>query len=260
MTDQQDPASRSPYEVPTPYGSAAGTESASSVAAPLLAGGALALAGVVVQQEDSLRYPGVVLVLLVAAVVMLVTAVQCGFWARRYAVTPDEIRQWWPDANPARLKKIQDEQHRHADYHYKWSRRTAITFNVGILLLWAALGLAVTPKDGMQEPTWRWVAAGLAGLAALIEVVWIILGVLGQRPTRPCPGPTRPDRAEGDPERPRATSTVMLGPLGEVRGAASRLGIARTGFPAGPGSRRRGSVGGRPRCGRRAAGPPAPSG
>jgi hypothetical protein len=131
-----------------------------------------------------LRYPGVVLVLLVAAVVMFVTAVQCGFWARQYAVTPDELRQWWPEANEARTKVIQQEQHRHAARHAMWSSRATITFNAGILFLWGALGLAVVPKDRMQEPMWRWVAAGLAGLAALAEVVWLILGVLGQRPTR----------------------------------------------------------------------------
>jgi hypothetical protein len=49
------------------------------------------------------------------------------------------------------------------------------------------------------------------------------------------------------------------GPSGEAR-VASRLRMVRTGFPAGPGSLGRGSVGGRPRCGRRAACPPAPSG
>ena len=38
-----------------------------------------------------------------------------------------------------------------------------------------------------------------------------------------------------------------------------RLRMARTGFPLTPGSRRRGSVGGRPRYGGRAACPPAPS-
>jgi hypothetical protein len=139
---------------------------------------------VVVQQEDSLRYPGVVLVLLVAALVMLVLAVQFGFWARRYAVTPDEIRQWWPNANPARLEEIRREQHDHAAQHAAWSLQVAIAFNVGVLFLWLALGLAVTPKDGVQEPIWRWVAAGLAGLAALVNAAWLILGVLGQLQTR----------------------------------------------------------------------------
>jgi hypothetical protein len=46
----------------------------------------------------------------------------------------------------------------------------------------------------------------------------------------------------------------------QTRRAASRPRKARTGFPAGPGSPGRGSVGGRPRYGRRAACPPAPSG
>ena len=184
MTEQQDRASRSPYEVPTPYGEAAGSELASSVAAPLLAAGAIALAGVVVQQEDSLRYPGVVLVLLVAAVLMLVVAVQCGYWARQYAITPDELRQWWPDPNPARLKMMREEQYVHIARHRMWSNRAAITFNAGILLLWMALGLAVMPKGGMQEPIWRWVAAGLACLAVVVEVTWVVLGLLGQRPTR----------------------------------------------------------------------------
>jgi hypothetical protein len=45
----------------------------------------------------------------------------------------------------------------------------------------------------------------------------------------------------------------------ETRRAAGRLWMARTGFPPTPGSRHRGSVGGRPRYGGRAASPPAPS-
>jgi hypothetical protein len=46
----------------------------------------------------------------------------------------------------------------------------------------------------------------------------------------------------------------------QARRAASQPRKARTGFPAGPGSPGRSSVGGRPRYGRGAACPPAPSG
>ena len=46
----------------------------------------------------------------------------------------------------------------------------------------------------------------------------------------------------------------------QARPAVSRPRMARTGFPAGPGSPGWGSVGGHPRCGSRAACPPAPSG
>jgi hypothetical protein len=45
----------------------------------------------------------------------------------------------------------------------------------------------------------------------------------------------------------------------ETRRAAGRPPMARTGFPATPGSRHRGSVDGRPRSGGRAASPPGPS-
>jgi hypothetical protein len=45
----------------------------------------------------------------------------------------------------------------------------------------------------------------------------------------------------------------------ETRQAAGRAPMARTGFPATPGSRHRGSVDGRPRSGGRAASPPGPS-
>ena len=45
----------------------------------------------------------------------------------------------------------------------------------------------------------------------------------------------------------------------EIRRVAGRLRMARTGFPPTPGSRRRGSVGARPKYGGRAACPPVPS-
>ena len=45
----------------------------------------------------------------------------------------------------------------------------------------------------------------------------------------------------------------------EIMWAVGRLRMARTRFPPAPGSRHRGSVGARPRCGGRAACPPAPN-
>ena len=79
------------FDVPEHYGDPAALDALSSVAAPLLAGGTLALLGVVVQQPSSLRWPGLALLLLVVAAVMLVTAVQCGFWA---GATPPVPTRW----------------------------------------------------------------------------------------------------------------------------------------------------------------------
>ena len=61
-----------------------------------------------------------------------------------------------------------------------------------------------------------------------------------------------------DPERPPSHGQQWC--RVQARCAASRPRMARTEFPAGPGSPGRGSVGGRPRCGSRAACPPGPSG
>lgn len=184
MSESGRRASLSPFDVPTPYGRAAGVDALSSVAAPLLAGGALAMAGVVIQQENALRHPGLVLILLVAAVVALVTAVQFGSWARQYAVSPDELLQWWPDANAARREIVHREQHRSAARHRVWAQRFSVCFNAGIFLLWLALGVAVMPKAGVQEPGWRWAATALALFGVAAEVVWLALSSLAKRSDR----------------------------------------------------------------------------
>ncbi|EXG82037.1 hypothetical protein [Cryptosporangium arvum] len=174
-----EPASGSPFEIPDPYGQTEGSASASGVAAPLLAGGALALAGVVVQQEDALRYPGVVLLVLVGAILMLVASVQCGMWARQYAVAPTDIQQWWPDPNLTRKAAILRDQKFHAHRHRVWAVRVTLTFNLGVLLLWIALAVAVAPKSDVHEPAWRWGAATLAALGVLAEAAWIALVARG---------------------------------------------------------------------------------
>lgn len=79
-----------------------GMISVSGVASPLLAGGALALAGVIVQQEDALRYPGVALLLLVGAMLLLIAAMQCGAWAVQHAGVSAEDGRWWSIANDDR--------------------------------------------------------------------------------------------------------------------------------------------------------------
>ena len=71
-------------------------------------------------------------------------------------------------------------------------------------------------------------------------------------------GRVRGDLVTEDPERPPSHGQQWC--RVQARCAASRPRMARTEFPAGPGSPGRGSVGGRPRCGSRAACPPGPSG
>lgn len=172
--DPEQPASLSPYRVPAPYGEAAGADAVSSVAAPLLAAGAITLAGVVLQEEKALRYPGIVLLMLTSAIFMLVTSVQCGAWARRYATTPGEMLQWWPDANTARIEILVKEQEFYSQRHMVWAWGSSLSFNSGILLLWGALIAALIPNTDSLQQNWRWIAAGVAGVGMLVELLWIV--------------------------------------------------------------------------------------
>lgn len=93
------------YRAPEFYGNAAALQALAFVAAPLLAGAAAALIGVVVQQESSLRFPGTVLLLLTSALLSLVVAVQCGFWAARHYATPGDIEQWYRHSAPEKARE-----------------------------------------------------------------------------------------------------------------------------------------------------------
>jgi hypothetical protein len=164
------------FDVPYYYGGAGAIESISSIASPLLAGGALAFIGIVVQQSDALRFPGVVLLMSLAALLALILAVQCGYWARQHAVTPNEIEQWWlhlPDQ--ARLQRVRaDWWQERADY-LVWARRTRFLFGIGVTVLWLALAMAAVPIAASKDTSYRWVAVGFCVTAAIIEALWLVV-------------------------------------------------------------------------------------
>ena len=76
------------------YGTSAAVQSVGSVAAPLLAGFSFTLVGLVLASPDRIRWPGASLVLLTAAGLSHVTAVQCAAWAREWNPTPSELLNW----------------------------------------------------------------------------------------------------------------------------------------------------------------------
>lgn len=82
---------RPTWKHPRPYGTPAATESASTIAAPLLAGFSITLIAQVIDSRDSVRWPDVVFILLAGASVAMLAAVQSGFWARQYYVRPEEL-------------------------------------------------------------------------------------------------------------------------------------------------------------------------
>jgi len=163
------------YEVPYYYNGPKAIDSISSVAAPLLAGGTLAFMGVVLQQQNAFRFPGVVLVVSAITLMALIFTVQSGYWARQHAVTPWEIEQWWPDL-PESLKihRVRaDWWQDHADY-LVWANRARLSFGVGVTTVWLLLATAIVPTNNDKEPALRWVAVSLCLLTAVLEGVLLI--------------------------------------------------------------------------------------
>lgn len=164
------------FNVPYYYGGPKAIESMSSIAAPLLAGGALAFIGIVLQQQDALRFPGVVLLLSLLALLALIFAIQCGYWARQHTVTPWEIEQWWPDLSEGeRLQRVRADWWQERSDYMIWARRTRLLFGVGLTLVWLALCTAVIPTAADKESVLRWMVVSLCFIAAILEMLWLVV-------------------------------------------------------------------------------------
>jgi hypothetical protein len=147
------------------------------IAAPLLTAASITITGVVVQQPDSLRWPGITLLVLVVASALLVTAVQLGFLARRHVARPDEIEAWWPSLTPAdRAKRVRRDQSEEYLLNEWWADLARRAYNLGIVALWIGVGTAVAPH-GDREQVMRWIAAWIAWALAIGEILWFALAL-----------------------------------------------------------------------------------
>jgi transposase len=129
---------------------------------------------------------------LALAVVLLIAAVQCGFWARQYAVTPSQILEWWPDfEDPDIRQQVRGQQWGHQVQFDRWSNRARRTYAAGILALSLAVVLVLVPKTSFRS-----FGVGLAGSGAMTtladdlvpEQLWAIVEPLLPAPPRPPDG------------------------------------------------------------------------
>ncbi|MFI5876470.1 hypothetical protein ACIBAH_29260 [Streptomyces sp. NPDC051445] len=164
------------WHQPAPYGIAEARQSMSGGAAALLGGFSIALTGVIAQAPDAIRWPGWSLLLLTLASVSLVACVQCGFWARSYMYSYQEIADWrsndptvWTDYEAKKLRSKQEEDAREGS---DWEDRAEWTYHLGLLLLAIGLGLVLAPADDSNEPWVRWIAAIIAFAAGIAQVLW----------------------------------------------------------------------------------------
>ncbi|MEU1755639.1 hypothetical protein ABZ436_23680 [Micromonospora matsumotoense] len=166
---------------PNPYGAYASTEGFGGIAAPLLAAAAITLLGLVLQIEANLRWPGLSLLLLGVASVLMLRAVQCNALARGYAVTPAEAFAWYPDADdPQRRRVVFQELARHRAAWRFWVGRARRHYNLGVLFLLLGTVVILVPAEARALTPVRWLAIGVVGLGCAVEVGSMVLG--RQRP------------------------------------------------------------------------------
>ncbi len=148
----------------------------SGIATPLLAGFSITLLGVVAQQDDNFRQPGLSITLLAIAASLFIVSVQCGFWARQYLVTPSELESWHPETalNNPEYKRTRELQVRGGRAFDTWEGRARNSYGLGLLALLLGVMVALAPDSNSPQPELRWTAAAVVALMVLFELFWIV--------------------------------------------------------------------------------------
>src|SRR5512146_1621368 len=117
-----------------------------SVAAPLLAGFSITVVTVVLTSSQQVRWPGIVVILATVATIALISSVQFTFWAREVAVSPDDMRRWWDDADAAdgRAYRVVEMRSFQA-VHRRYAARARYAYDAGIVALLLALAAVLVP-------------------------------------------------------------------------------------------------------------------
>lgn len=174
------PVVRPPWAMPAPLAHSEGVQAAGTVAAPFLAGFSLTCLVLVLQGADEssrsyARPSDLCVILLAAAAVFLVFAVQFALQARAHQVTPSQVFEWWGNDATAPERGALGDLSDHLALNRMWSRRAEAAYNVGLLLLLGALPLILVPTGPAGEVSAaRWVAIGLGVVGFLGEVGWMI--------------------------------------------------------------------------------------
>ena len=178
---------RDVWALPNPVGYLESIQSTGSLVAPLLAAASFTLVALVLQSATPFgRWQDLALLLLVAAGLAEVFAVQSVIWTRRYMATPDELKQWYPDdfthngERPTQwLLNVQGDNDQNAR---KWADRSRRWINAGISLLLAGIGVGVVPIGHISLMRWAVVTVAWTGVA--VEACWVIGTLVDDRARR----------------------------------------------------------------------------
>lgn len=164
---------------PVPLGYGQASKEAHSIAAPLLTGAALALAGVVAGAGDKVfRWPGVSLLMLVATSMALIASIQLHYYSRQFLYSRQDIHDWYDlDDGPGHELQLTRLYAWQGDDYTKWASyndRAVRCFNAGTVLLGLGVVAALIPPDGVRQASWRWAAAALVLVCTAAETAWTL--------------------------------------------------------------------------------------
>lgn len=172
-----------PPPPPEPYGAFAIVDGLGGVAAPLLGGFAVTLLALVTQIEPALRLPDAALLLFAVSAVLFLQVVQLNARARGYAVTPAQVREWYPDYDePDRQRVVAWELRHHRACWTHLVRRTRLRYNVAIVALTLGLMVMLVPAGGIGPV--RVAAIAVLGLFTLVELMELVDQAMAGRERR----------------------------------------------------------------------------
>jgi len=165
------------WKRPDYYGRPAAIDAMGTVAAPFLAGIGIALAVLVISNEEHFGAAGVALFALVLATAALVACVECAFVARKYVVTPGELEEWRPNhAEANRVVMLETEQAIAFAGFQRWANWARRAYNLGIGAFSVGVVLLLVPKGGVHHAhgwhRWTLMLACVGAVAELGSVAW----------------------------------------------------------------------------------------
>lgn len=170
-----------------PLGTVDAMRAMGTVAAPLLAGFALAVVSILAT-ADHLAYLGELAIgAFTAGAVLFVFCLQFTFSALLYSATPDERIAWTlgNQAEPVHIERAQRVQRLDHRLQGRYLARARITYDLGIVSHLVGLLALIAPRHWWST---RDVAFGIVAVALGVELLWIIGGWVGWRPAWLLPG------------------------------------------------------------------------
>ncbi|WP_189718450.1 hypothetical protein [Streptomyces phaeofaciens] len=170
MTDPDEPVR---WRGLAPGGTRAAAEATQFIAAPLLAGAAIATIGVVAGADGAqFRWPGPAMLALTVAAISLVTGIQLALRARHYLYSKAEVEEWHGPLVPSVEQLHAREQALHLMAWRNWYVRSYLAYNVGVALLGVGVLALLAPAEhaSVAHSVCRWIAVTAVGAAVLVHV------------------------------------------------------------------------------------------